>query len=135
MRASLACKGFESVGHHLTQMLQRAEPASSISKYARSVLQRVHKRRSNEKILVTLIEGPSFPGSYLARVNAEVGGASLRIVEPFVNGIGKMVLNPPKLKLGSVVNWLLDLFTKSGVEALQKFLDVVEPVDGTELVH
>ena len=135
MRASLASDGFKSVGYRLMQMVQRAEPASAVSKYARSVLQRAHKRRANEKILVTLIEGPSFPGSHLATVNAEVGGASLRIVEPFVNGIGKMVLKPPKLKLGSVVNWPLDLFTKSGVEALQQFLDVVEPVAGTELVH
>ena len=135
MRASLACSGFENVSNRLTQMVRSGKTAGFISKYAKSIVQRVHKRRDSDKILVTLIEGPSFPESNLSDVNAELGGASLRIVEPLANGSGKMKLKPPKLKLGFVVEWPLDLFTQAGVTALCQYLGSVQPVAGTGLVH
>ena len=63
-------------------MLRRLDSSRAVSTYAKSVVKRVHTQSKLEKIRVTLIEGPSYSGSHLAQVNAELGGASLRIVEP-----------------------------------------------------
>ena len=117
------------------KLLQDRAPASVVASYARSVVKKIHAQHADMKICVTFIEGPSFPGSRFAAVNAELGGASLRIVEPNVHGVGPARSLPPQLKLGRVVDWPLDLFTKGGVEALQKFLHEVKPCRGTKLLH
>ena len=119
----------------LVKLLQGTAPSSAVSSYARSVVQKVHAQRAGIKIRVTLIEGPSFPGSHFAAVNAELGGASLRIVEPNVGGAGPATIRPPRFALGRVVDWPLDLFTDAGERALQKFLREVKPCLGTQLLH
>ena len=135
MRRSLVTKGFAKVKCHLVKLLQDTASAGVVASYARSVVKKIHAQRASMKIRVTFIEGPSFPGSHFAAVNAELGGASLRIVEPNVLGVGPARLRPPRLELGRVVDWPLDLFTDSGVQALQKFLRMVKPCPGTQLLH
>lgn len=135
MRRSLVTKGFTKIKCRLVKLLQNTAPAGVVTSYVRSVVEKSHREHADMKIRVTLIEGPSFPGSYLAAANAEFGGASLRIVEPNVGGVGPARLRPPRLELGRVVEWPLDLFTKSGVQALQKFLREVKPCAGTQLLH
>ena len=119
MRRSLVTKGFTKIKCRLVKLLQNTAPAGVVTSYVRSVVKKIHTQRADMKIRVALIEGPSFPGSYLAAANAEFGGASLRIVEPNVGGVGPARSRPPRLELGRVVEWPLDLFTKSGVQALQ----------------
>ena len=135
MRCSLVTNGFTNVKCRLVKLLQNTAPASAVASYARNVVKTIHAQRSDMRIRVTFIEGPSFPGSHFAAVNAELGGASLRIVEPNVDGVGSARLRPPRLQLGRVVDWPLDIFTESGVEALRKFLQKVKPCRGTQLVH
>lgn len=135
VRRSLVTNGFTKVKCRLVKLLQDRAPASVVASYARSVVKKIHAQHADMKIRVTFIEGPSFPGSRFAAVNAELGGASLRIVEPNVHGVGPARSLPPRLKLGRVVDWPLDLFTKGGVEALQKFLHEVKPCRGTKLLH
>ena len=135
VRRSLVTKGFTKVKCRLVKLLQVVAPAGVVASYARRVVKKTHLHRADLKIRVTFIEGPSFPGSHFAAVNAELGGASLRIVEPNVHGTGPARLRPPRLKLGRVVDWPLDLFTESGVQALQKFLREVKPCLGTQLLH
>ena len=135
MRRSLVIKGCTKVKCRLVKLLQDTASSGVVASYARSVVKKIHAQRADMKIGVTFIEGPSFPGSHFAAVNAELGGASLRIVEPNVHGAGPARLRPPRLELGRVVDWALDLFTDSGVQALQKFLHEVKPCPGTQLVH
>ena len=135
VRRSLVTKGFTKVKCRLVKLLQDSVSAGVVASYARSVVKKIHAQRADMKIGVTFIEGPSFPGSHFAAVNAELGGASLRIVEPNGHGVGTARLRPPRLELGRVVDWSLDLFTDSGVQALQKFLHEVKPCPGTQLVH
>ena len=135
VRRSFACKGFESYKVHLVKMLRRLDSSRAVSTYAKSVVKRVHTQSKLEKIRVTLIEGPSYPGSHLAQVNAELGGASLRIVEPINQKPGKHFLRPPKLKLGKCVDWPLDLFSDEGCRALGDYLRKIKPLAGTHLVH
>lgn len=135
MRCSLVTDGFTKVKCRLLKLLQNTAPASAVASYARNVAKAIHAQRSDMRIRVTFIEGPSFPGSHFAAVNAELGGASLRIVEPNVDGVGSARLRPPRLQLGRVVDWALDIFTESSVQALQKFLREVKPCPGTQLVH
>ena len=135
VRRSLLMTGFTDVKCRLVKLLQDNVSAGLVASYARRVVNKIHAQRADMKICVTLIEGPSFPGSYFAVVNAELGGASLRIVEPNCHGVGPARLRPPRLELGRVVDWPLDMFTDSGVQALQKFLHEVKPCPGTQLVH
>ena len=117
------------------KLLQDAASAGVVASYAKSVVKTIHARRADLRIRVTFIEGPSFPGSHFAAVNAELGGASLRIVEPNVDGVGSARLRPPRLQLGRVVDWPLDVFTDSGVQSLRTFLHKVKPCPGTQLLH
>ena len=135
VRCSLITKGFTKVKCRLVKLLQDAASAGVVASYAKSVVKTVHARRADLRIRVTFIEGPSFPGSHFAAVNAELGGASLRIVEPNVHGASSARLRPPRLELGRVVDWPLDIFTESGVQALKKYLREAKPCPGTQLVH
>ena len=135
VRRSLVTKGFTKVKCRLVKLLQDTAPAGVVAAYARSAVKKIHAQRADMKICVTFIEGPSFPGSHFAAVNAELGGASLRIVEPNVHGVGAARLRPPRLRLGHVVDWPLDVFAESGVQVLHKFLRDVKPCPGTQLLH
>ena len=135
VRVSVATEGFEDKRARLVALVRGMASSRSVSQYAKSITKQVLKRRSSDKLYVTLIEGPSYPGSELSKANASLGGASLRIVEPFVQGAGPMVLRPPPLKLGAVVDWPLDLFTDRGIRALGDYLERAQPCAGTSLIH
>ena len=132
-RSSTVTLGAASVVELLHRQLHAYASAKMVAYVCRRfVVGRIRANPSNV-LRLTFIEGPSFAWSYLAEVNAQLGGASLRIIEPSAHQ--PSVPHPPSLRRGVVRNWYLDLSTQHGSDTLVAYLSSLKPVHGTELLH
>ena len=133
VKQSLCSEGLDDLVPLLQASLTAGDASSRLVAFCRNHVRRSLARCSRDVIRVTLIEAPAFSGSALSRINALLGGASLRVVEPGPNS--PQQLTPPTLVLGQVVEWPLDLSTSAGSGAFESYLSSVEPLHGTDLVH
>ena len=132
-RISTVNECFEEHRDKLLAYLSTAAVERTVIEYINGIVQATLHNRSEYVQRVTLVEGPSEYDSLLAKANAELGGASLRIVKP--DGEHSSVSQLPALQLGIAVSWPLDLLTIDGRKKLERYLHHIVPVAGTEMVH
>ena len=77
-----ASKFTDGMKERLRELVRTRAPEAGVVSYPRGIVRRTSERRQQELVLVTLVEGPCEPDSFIAEENARCGGASLRIVKP-----------------------------------------------------
>ena len=132
-RVSLCVGGCDKLIERLHELLQKSAPPHRVERMASSYVRKCLAAHSDSQCLLTVIEGPSYIGSCFARVNAELGGASLRIIEPDIDH--PSLSDPPPFELGKVVEWPLNLSSPEGALRLAVFLRSVQPATGTTHIH
>ena len=131
--ASLANRGFDKHHERLLDLVSNESCVDEMDKYVTEVVQQTLRIRAPHVQKVTLVEAPCDVDSSIAQANADLMGASLRIVEPTAEYPSQK--RPPALVCGTVVNWPLDVLAKKGRNQLAAYLNKLEPVPGTEMVH
>ena len=132
-RVSLATEGFDSHRRQLLSFMVKGTAATEVNKYVNTLVHATLRSRAAHVQRVTLVEAPCGQDSEIAQANADLQGASLRIVKP-VSGHPRQQ-RPPALVCGTVVEWELDVLTLKGRCTLGSYLAKVEPALGTEMVH
>ncbi len=115
-----ASKFTDGMKERLRELVRTRAPEADVVSYLRSIVRRTSERRQQELVLVTLVEGPCEPDSFIAEENARCGGASLRIVKPTSECPAQT--SPPALVLGAARNWPLDVHVSSGRLLLEQYL-------------
>ena len=130
---SMANKGFDKHREKLLDLVSHGSCADEMNQYVSKVVKQTLRIRAPHVQNVTLVEAPCDVDSSIAQANADLMGASLRVVEPTTANPSQR--RPPKLVCGTVVHWPLDVLGKQGRNRLAAYLAQLEPVPGTEIVH
>ena len=130
---SNASTGFEAHREKLLEMIQNNEETCAFDRYASMIVEKALRDRTQDLQRMTVVEGPCEPDSSIAQANADLMGASLRIVEPTEEH--PELKRPPPLVCGSVAQWPLDVLRLEGRQRLARYMGKVEPVPSTDAVH